>query len=53
MSNDNIVLLALIFLLFNNGTINLTQTLLLAALFTAGSCNNYRSGCGDSNATTV
>lgn len=49
MSNENLVLWGLIFLLFYNKTINLTQALLLAALFTAGSCGNYGNGCGFPN----
>lgn len=53
MSNDNLVLWGLILLLYTNGTINLTQALLLAALFTANSCNNFRNGCGCSNAASA
>ena len=38
MNTTNVVLIALLFLLLNNGTINLTQLLLLLALFTTGNC---------------
>ncbi|MBQ3219081.1 MAG: hypothetical protein IJB32_00600 [Clostridia bacterium] len=48
MFNDNIVILGILFLLYSNGTISLTQLLLLLAL---QSTTNYCCNCADNYQT--
>lgn len=53
--NSNIVLLGLLYLLYAEGYINLTQVLLLLALLstTVNSCRNYDGNRNNSDANNI
>lgn len=50
--SDNLVLVALLFLLTSNSTINSTQLFLLLALLTTTNCSNLL-GCNCGNTSTT
>ena len=50
--SDNLVLIALLFLLTSNSTISSTQLFLLLALLTTTNCSNFL-GCNCGNTSTT
>lgn len=49
MNTTNLVFFGLLFLLTSNGTVNLTQSLLLLTLFTTGVCCCNNNGTNNNN----